>query len=185
MKKIFLLFTVLALMATASFAAPVPQPSKFDVFAGYSFASIDPGSGIPNLDFNGGVGSLAYNYTKHFSMVAELGGYHSGGLAGTSVEGTGITYLFGPKIRTKLCTPIGKLTPFAQVLVGGAYGSLEFPGGGGVSKNAFAASIGGGVDYELSKHWAARVAQVDYLLTDFPTGPQNGYRVSTGLVYHF
>ena len=59
-----------------------------------------------------------------------------------------------------------------------------------LSNNAFAMTVGGGFDVNLSRHFAVRPAQVDYLLTRFDelntnAQTQNNLRVSTGVVFHF
>jgi hypothetical protein len=48
--------------------------------------------------------------------------------------------------------------------------------------------LGGGVDANVSQHFAIRVAQVDYLFTDFQDGFTNhehNLRISTGVVFRF
>jgi opacity protein-like surface antigen len=84
------------------------------------------------------------------------------------------------------------VTPFAEVLFGAAHA------GGGVfttnSQNAFAMTVGGGVDYRFSRRLSIRPLKVDYLLTRFnefntfnalSTQTQNNLRVSTGIVFRF
>lgn len=51
-------------------------------------------------------------------------------------------------------------------------------------------AVGGGVDYNLTRHWALRPVQADYLLTRFSVGTlstqnQNNVRISTGVVFRF
>jgi opacity protein-like surface antigen len=81
------------------------------------------------------------------------------------------------------------VTPFGQVLFGTAHiGSTIF--GVSNSANAFAMTVGGGFDVNLSHHFAVRPAQVDYLLTRFDESTnnarsQNNLRVSTGIVFRF
>ena len=59
------------------------------------------------------------------------------------------------------------------------------------SQNAFAMTVGGGIDYRLSEHFSLRPAKVDYLLTRFNefgstnTQTQNNLRVSTGILFRF
>ena len=66
------------------------------------------------------------------------------------------------------------------------------------SATAFAMAFGGGVDIGLSRHFAIRAAQVDYLYTNFnsidalasglstTTGNhQNSFRYSGGVVWRF
>jgi opacity protein-like surface antigen len=59
------------------------------------------------------------------------------------------------------------------------------------SQNAFAMTVGGGLDYRLSSRFSIRPAQVEYLLTRFNeftdsrAQSQNNLRVSTGIVFRF
>jgi len=59
------------------------------------------------------------------------------------------------------------------------------------SQNAFAMTVGGGLDYRVSSHFSVRAAKVDYLLTrfnefnTFGAQNQNNLRVSTGIVFRF
>jgi hypothetical protein len=48
--------------------------------------------------------------------------------------------------------------------------------------------LGGGVDANISQHFAIRLAQVDYLFTTFQDGFTNhehNLRITTGLVFRF
>jgi opacity protein-like surface antigen len=75
------------------------------------------------------------------------------------------------------------------VLFGVAHGSADFAGTSG-SDNAFAMTLGGGVDYKLTDRFAIRPIKVDYLMTRFSeTGTsgqtQSNLRISTGIVFRF
>jgi opacity protein-like surface antigen len=97
------------------------------------------------------------------------------------------TYTFGPRVSIH---KLKVLTPYGQALFGGGHasGTLYPAGAPTLSRNAFAMELGGGVDANISKHFAVRLAQVDYLFTDFPDGFTNhehNLRVTTGLVFRF
>ena len=131
--------------------------------------------------------------------MADVGGYDGGD---NGLNGALVTYLFGPKIAIRR----GKITPFFQVLLGGAYTSADPPpavgllarrhaeggvaGGGGEfgSSNSFAMAVGGGIDLRASPRIAIRLVQTDYLLTKFQDGisnQQNSARISAGIVFGF
>jgi hypothetical protein len=112
-------------------------------------------------------------------------------------------YLFGPTVTANL----GRSAIFAHALFGEAHSSL----GAGVtvpivgsistgltSANAFAMAFGGGIDIGLTRHFAVRAVQVDFLRTQFNAtdalaaglssslgNRQNSYRLSTGIVLRF
>ena len=124
--------------------------------------------------------------TNWLGTVADFGGYHNGNILGTHIDGTLSTYLFGPRVSYHHA---GRMTPFGEVLFGTAHTSANLLGAG-ISSNAFAMSVGGGVDYKLSSHFAIRPVKVDYLMTRFSefangTQTQNNLRVSTGIVFRF
>jgi len=183
-KLVVCLFAFASLFAVAAYAQDVP---KLDVFAGYSYVRFNPStSGVNGFDLHGGSASAAYNFNHWLSGVADFGGYHSGNILGTGVDGTLSTYLFGPRVSYR---HYSRVTPFAQVLFGGAHASGRASGVSS-SDSAFAMSVGGGLDLKLSRHFSLRPAQVDYLLTRFNEGAtstqnQNNLRVSTGVVFRF
>src|SRR5271168_2444250 len=142
------------------------QATKFDVFAGYSYLRARPSTGTADdFSLNGGSVSVAYNFNNWLSAVADFGGYHNGSILGTGTDGTISTYLFGPRVSYHF----RRLTPFGEVLFGDAHASASVLGASS-SNNAFAMTVGAGVDYRLSRHLALRPLKVDYLLTRFPEG---------------
>ena len=172
----------LALCQTA-FAQETP---KTDVFLGYSYVRANPAtSGAPAFNLQGGAGQIAYNFNDYLGVVGDLGGYHVGKLNGVNVNSSLFTYLFGPRLsyhRSNL------LTPYAQVLFGGARAGSGALGAG--SENAFAMTVGGGVDVHPSKHIGVRLGQVEYLMSRFREISnnrltQNNLRVSTGILFRF
>lgn len=182
-----------AILLCAGIAA-AQDNSRFEVFGGYSYVRGDGsviGSGT-GFNFNGGTGSIAYNPIPWVGVVAEFSGYRwsgAGALAGD--DATVITYLFGPKVSYR----IGKFTPFVQSLFGDArlsgdvlcLGEGNCPG----SDNAFATALGGGLDWNVSRHVGLRLIQVDYLMTRFSvpgastSDQQNNVRASAGITFSF
>ena len=159
-----------------------------DVFAGYSYVRDNPATPRANsFNLNGGSASVAYNVNNWLSGVADFGGYHNTDILGRGGSDTLSTFLFGPRVSYR---HFGRITPFAQALCGvGHTGSALLNTRD--SQNAFAMTVGGGVDYRLTSRFSIRPAQVEYLLTRFNefTDPraqsQNNLRVSTGIVFRF
>ena len=196
MKKLALLCGAMLLFAGLASAQDSP---KVEAFGGYSYLRVNAGDGAPGANFNGGSGSLAYNFTPMLGVVADFGGYHWSQDGG---DGTAVTYLFGPKVALRH----GPITPFAQALFGGAHGSGNFfeicdtarihrEGGPGCeesgSENAFAFTLGGGVDWNATPHIGIRLIQAEYLFTKFNEGGdglpchQNNARISAGVVFRW
>jgi opacity protein-like surface antigen len=185
--KLKLLVSLLAVVSLFAVPAHAQDTPKVDIFAGYSFLRVNPSTaGVSSFSLNGGSASLAYNANNWLSGVADFGGYHNGNILSTGTSGTLSTYLFGPRVSYR---HFGRITPFGEVLFGVAHASASIAGTSG-SDHAFAMSLGGGLDYKLSTHFAIRPVKVDYLITRFSetgTGAQtqNNLRVSTGIVFRF
>jgi hypothetical protein len=135
---------LMGLLLLASLNAAAQDNSKVDVFGGYSYLRYTPVSGTSVTNFNGGVGSISYNMNGWIGVVGEVAGYHNGSVNGSIVSANVVTYLFGPKVFVNA----GKVTPFAQVLFGGAHASAS-DSGASASENAFAATLGGGLDWNV------------------------------------
>jgi opacity protein-like surface antigen len=185
--KLKLLVSLLAVVSLFGVSAYAQDTPKVDIFAGYSYLRENPSTaGVSSFSMNGGSASIAYNANNWLSGVADFGAYHNGNILGTGTSGTISTYLFGPRISYRRHE---RITPFGEVLFGVAHASASIAGTSG-SDNAFAMSVGAGVDYKLGTHFAIRPVKVDYLMTRFnETGTggqtQNNLRVSTGIVFRF
>ena len=183
---------VVSLLGFASLFAVAAQAQEerktIDVFTGYSYVRDNPSTPRANsFSLNGGNASVAYNFNNWLSGVADFGGYHNTNILGSGGSDTLSTYLFGPRVSYHR---FGRITPFGQVLFGVAHTGRALLATTN-SQNAFAMTVGGGVDYRLSSRFSIRPAQVEYLLTRFNefTDPraqsQNNLRVSTGIVFRF
>ncbi len=176
---------LLGLVFLASFSAAAQEIPKVDLFAGYTFVHTGPGIAVPSFNANGGLGSVALNLTNWGSLVVEVGGIHAGTINGTDVDATALTYLAGPKISF---FHRSKFSPFAQALFGFVNTNPGF-NQTTIDHNTFAMSPGVGLDWNATRHFGIRLAQVDYLLTRMPTATNqvnwNNFRYSTGVVFHF
>src|ERR1700688_908889 len=106
---------LLGLVFLVSFSAAAQDVPKVDLFAGYSYIHTGPGIALPSFNANGGIGSVAFNFTNWGGLVVEAGGIHASTINGTDVDATALTYLAGPKITL---FHRSKLSPFAQALFG-------------------------------------------------------------------
>lgn len=186
--KLRVVVSLLSLASLFAVAARAQERQTVDVFAGYSYVRANPeAAGSDGFNLNGGSASVAYNFNNWLSGVADFGGYHNTNILGSGVDGTLSTYLFGPRVSYR---HFSRVTPFGEVLFGVAHTGANFPNISN-SQNAFAMTVGGGLDYRISSHFSIRAAKVDYLLTRFNefntanTQTQNNLRVSTGIVFRF
>ena len=179
------------------------------IFGGYSYLR-NSSNGLSGNGFNGWDGQGTFNFTRYLGVTADFtGDYRT--LASTSLlPGVSAsanqhvyTYLFGPTVTGNF----GRSAVFAHALFGQAHSglgagvSLPIIGGistGVTSASAFAMEFGGGVDIGVTRHFAIRAAQVDYLRTNFTStdalstglssslnNRQNSFRYSGGIVFRF
>jgi hypothetical protein len=195
----------------AAKTAASDSPSKWDIFAGYSYlaphATVD--STLPNgtvepiafkAEEHGSVESLARYFNNFIGWQVDSGQHdryvdtQNGSDPGSSNSGL-LTFQTGPIFRY----PTGDITPWAHGMVG--IGELEGPLHQDY-KWGPTLTVGGGVDYEtpwFNHHLAIRLFEVDYEYLHVNYGPANyangaynaggranldGTRLATGLVYH-
>jgi hypothetical protein len=178
-------FLTVAVFCLVSLAASAQIPTKGNVFLGYSYMSADANSGSrPNL--NGWDGSLEGKFLPWVGIVADLNGQYGSQsitVGSTTVKPSQhyLNVLFGPQVSV----PIGKLTPFARVLIGVSHiniGSTSLSSS--TSDTSFGDAVGGGVDYKLIPGLAWRV-QADLVQTRFFGTSQKDFRLATGVVFRF
>jgi hypothetical protein len=179
---------LVVLILVIGFALPAKAQdvtTRFEAYAGYDYMRDNATNDITHVppsysvNGNGGSGQLEFNPTPRLGVVGDLGGYAvaRNGLP-TAHQ---ISYLFGPRVNFRG----GRVTPFAQVLLGAMWASDAIVLG---SKTAFATTAGGGIDVTVSRHFAVRPLQAEYFLTKFPDGAnnrQNNFRYSAGIAFRF
>ncbi len=191
----------LGAQTTGTTALPGSNPSRVDVFVGYSYfgahGEIKP-AGIPYSSINyGAMGSAAYYFNKYVGGELIFAAHPDGNNDGL------YTASAGPIFRA----PMQNFTLFAHALAGG--GKLVGPN----QSNPFiyhnpwqwgpTLTVGGGMDYDLpffDHRFSVRLFQADYRYIHADYGPsvavptiyQLGGRanlgaaeLSTGLVMHF
>jgi outer membrane protein with beta-barrel domain len=200
MKKAILAAGAVIFLSLSALGQETP---KAEVFGGYSYFRGDGGANL-----HGWNASITGNLNRWFGVTADFSGHYNSGssslainvpqvpLFTTSVDAnTNIhNFLFGGTFSHRGGE---RLVPFAHALAGFSRthvdGTSVITGlGGGTtttsfsgSDTAFAAAFGGGLDVKLTKKFAFRVVQADYLLTRFGSGTQSNARISTGIVFRF
>ena len=182
MRNSLALGLLFAIFGIAPLAKAQEEPSTLEVYGGYDFARSNANpkiNGVPpseSFNANGVSGQIEYNANNWLGLVADFSGYAVArrGFATTYQ----VSYLSGPRINLRH----GKVTPFAHLLLGGAWAEDGITFG---SVTAFGMTAGGGVDIGVSRHIAIRPVQAEYFLTKFPDGNnnrQNNFRFSAGLI---
>jgi hypothetical protein len=204
------LVIALLLFASTAFA------QKAEVYGDYTYMQYNPTvTGLQSRALNGAGGGIQYNFGKYFGIKGDFQGYMStewtlnvtsplttpsGGIipVGTyKSNSTMFTYLFGPVIRV----PAKRVTVFGEVLFGGSntnlYGRLYNQAiVGGASnevsgtQHPFTIALGGGLDFNVNKHVAFRLGEMDYVLTRYTnpftdTNNQNNFRYLGGMVFRW
>jgi outer membrane immunogenic protein len=188
--------TLLAVMAVSGVLAHGQKPTtaaapppRAEIALDYTYmrSNAPPGE-CSCFNLTGGSGTFAWRFTRNFSAVGDVTVTHSNDVSYTGQDLTLSAYTAGLRYTKHL----GQLHPFGQVLAGVAHasGSLATGSTGTISNAgaAFASNIGGGVDYDFSRHFGVRIIDADYLLTTFDNGSndhQNNLRLSAGVVIHF
>jgi len=178
---------VFGVVASAQETAPAAE-----VGFSYSYTRVNPGGALSSANANGGYGYVEYNFNRVVGLVADLGANYVGNVGGVQLQNTTFQYLFGPRFNWRM----SRFTPYVQTLVGGQrFSSGLDPSSSTLrlasAQNNFAAAIGGGIDYNLTKHIALKPIQVEYLVAEVsPAGRnlnfvQNNLRYSAGVVFRF
>jgi opacity protein-like surface antigen len=184
-----------------------PAVPKVELFLGYSYLRAMPelASGNRLVYLNGGSTNVAFNLNRYLGLVGDFGGFNDTRLLLTGaglnpsvnaqvVGGSVFSYFAGPRLSFR---DHGRLTPFAQVLVGGMHAS-DITLSGCTSnctflpaENTFAMTAGGGLDLKVRRHLSIRIVQAEYLMTSFESrntggsATQNDLRLSSGIVLRF
>jgi outer membrane protein OmpA-like peptidoglycan-associated protein len=176
--------------------ASAQAPSKWDLFAGYSYLA--PKGSIINTatqqDNARSVSccadvSLARYFTNYFGVQLE-GDFHKSGGNNTAVVHNQFS---GGSAGLIVRYPTEDITPFAHALIGGEDVSTTYYSNYNGDKAGIVLTAGGGIDYNtpwLDHHLAIRVFQADYQYVHanmFPIvrGNFNMARLSTGIVLSF
>jgi opacity protein-like surface antigen len=157
------------LLASGVNAQETPQ---YEAFAGASYSRED----LTNTKFINALGwhaSLDGTANNWVSAVFDFSGYYSSpkvnlGLSvPVPIDMSTYLYLFGPRFTYRKWH---RLTPFVEGLIGVANSKFTASSVGltnAVSSTTFAAGFGGGADYAISRGFAVRLIEVDYVPTRF------------------
>ena len=182
-------------------AAAQDQPvQKWEIYAGYSFFYPNttlhvqlPGALVPlssAVESNPwGIGaSGTYNFNRWLGLTID-GSNHWGSGELTVFKRIDDMRFDNISIGPKFTYRAGRFAPFVEVLAG----DHRFVSEVYHSVDKLGVMVGGGIDVDLSRHFAWRVVRVDYAYSNYQFGPAattartelRGLRGQTGLVYKF
>ena len=162
-------------------------PSLFELGVGYDYIDLSNAE-VDHL--HGADVSLFVNLTRWLALggdfVAGWGNEDVNSFFGNvDVSGERYIYVAGPRFSV---WPTPTMRIFAQALAGGVHAEAEADFGGGFHRNAsadaFAAIVGGGVDWRFTRNFYWRIIEADYLHMNF-TNEEDNLRLTTGLVFTF
>lgn len=161
-KQLLYTIVLLGLLCVHGFA------QRVEIFGGAQFEHLE--SSYNAVGWNA---SLTGNFKHVLGITGDFSGVYNSHRSDSSVY----TYTVGPVLTARL--PV--VQPFVHALFGGATLSRA-----GVSSNAFAMLVGGGLDLGFRKGIGFRLVQADWLMTKFGEQTQDRQgRVSAGIVLKF
>ena len=163
--KRFVLYTlsVAALLSVQAFS------QRVEIFGGAQFEHLQ--SSYNAVGWNA---SLTGNFKHVLGITGDFSGVYK---SRRGIDTSVYTYTLGPVLQARL--PV--VQPFVHALFGGATVT-----GSGLSDNAFAMFLGGGLDLGFRRGIAFRLVQADWMMTKFADETQNKQgRVSAGIVIKF
>jgi outer membrane protein OmpA-like peptidoglycan-associated protein len=194
-----LLAVVAVLCSVGTFAAAQDQPApKWELFGGYSF--VYPGADVHGVLPEGilpvssrleanprGIGaSLTYDFNRWFGLTGDISGHWGSGETGLNsrIDDAGFYNLsLGPKITFRSA----HFSPFLEALVGDH--RLEPDAFHDIDRLGL--MFGGGLDVNVTRHFALRLLRADYVMSSYRYGPSTttpstdlrGVRLQSGLVF--
>jgi len=141
------------------------------------------------FDLSGGSLSGSWSFHPRWAAVSEISGEYAGNGPSTGNSLTLASFLAGVRYSLPNSWQRGThgLQPFGQLLLGASHsgGGIAGEGDGAF---AFATRRGGGIDLPVRSHFAVRIIQIDYDLTEFRNSinnHQNNLLLGCGIVFRW
>ncbi|HTS37438.1 MAG TPA: hypothetical protein VMH04_17310 [Candidatus Solibacter sp.] len=182
-------FVAVLLLGTGAIAQTSDKVSeRVQVSGGYSYLGYSVyqlySGPWKNFAFNGWQASGAFTLAPHFAAEADFSGNYGSNGAGSNHNS--LTYMGGPRLSGDL----HRLTLYGHAL----FGALHFNGSYDPVATSFAAALGGGADFWITRHLGAQAVQIDDIINHNSSalgtdqggpGPRNHLRISTGITLRF
>ncbi|MGA2417197.1 MAG: outer membrane beta-barrel protein [Candidatus Sulfotelmatobacter sp.] len=175
---------------------------QMKVGANYTYVRGNAPPGVCGcFSMNGGSGSLEYDASPRWALVAEVSGERASSIGGNPAGLTLTSFTLGPRyswhypdlgsilFSQGIHKALVRIVPFGEFLVGVAHESGALTSGNAGltgSANTFAITAGAGVQWLYNSRVTLRPLQVDYYTTAFSNGlsdRQNNYRIGAGIVF--
>ncbi len=177
MRKLLLSLALVLMFSLVAAAQEFPQG---EIFGGYSYNRMGGGN------YNGWIASIVENAHHIVGVKGEVSGHY---LTTTNSFGKSENSLYhmvvGPQFAFRKSE---KMTPFFHAMVGATNRRLKTTPASAPqtdSHTMLAVVAGAGFDYNVTKGFAVRILQADYILNRFQRESFNNIRLSFGFVYRF
>jgi hypothetical protein len=177
MRKMLLSSVLILLVGMVAMAQEFPQA---EFFGGYSYDRVGGGN------YNGWIASIVENTHHMVGVKGEVSGHY---LTTTNSFGKSENSLYhmviGPQFAFRKSE---KMTPFFHVMVGATnrrFNTTPASAPQTDSHTMLAVVAGGGFDYNVTRGFAIRIFQADYLLNRYQGESINNFRFSCGAVVRF
>jgi Outer membrane protein beta-barrel domain len=186
----FALVMLSSVTAAAQTGAGTVSTPSVEIGAGYSL--LRAATVVTGFNMQGGNASVTINLNRRLGIVGDFGYHTTNFIPPTGFKLHVASYTFGPRVTLHRGD---HFNIFAHSLagVGHASGSLYTAGftqgtSPPAAQDAFALVTGAGVDLNVSRRWAIRAVQADWMFTTFPNGAsdrQHSLRLTFGVVLRF
>jgi hypothetical protein len=174
-------------LASAQTATP-----KLDLGITFIGDRTNPVNGSNSWLTGGGI-ELGVDAWHGLGIAADVQGLHTSVIGPQNIGVDLVSVTFGPRYRyTKpKASKLHSVSIFGEALLGEANAFNSFfpsPAGGITRANSLALNIGGGIDLGLSRRFAIRAVQANWLRTQLPNAAaniQNHLQLCAGLVVRF
>lgn len=169
------LITLMAIVVIVSGGVLAQETPKLESFLGYSYLRSDAQTfgAADNLDLHGWNAAFQVNANKWLGIKADFSGHYE---PDSSTDSKSHSFLAGPVFTLRG----DRLSPFSHVLLG----VVRDENNSG-EDTGFGMAVGGGLDVTLSRKFALRLFQADYLMGNSFDETQNNLRLSSGLTFRF
>lgn len=191
MRKLFFATIMIACAASFSFAQGGNDYNKYDIYVGFSHASVDFDADLEG--FNGFEAAATGNISRYIGLKGDYAfHFKSFDINGVDIEAKTHTLVGGVQFKDNAKET--KVKPFAHVMAGLTHARAEFnpvvciaqvgaPCPFNDSETGFSGVFGGGLDFRINDRVDFRAIQIDYNPTRLGNETQHNFRLSVGVVF--
>ena len=190
------IYALLLFFTLTSLSSHGQQYPRWELFTGFSYAHVNLGPEIGifqptdqnyyGMHVNGSFNPRRYLRILLCDFSVQIGGT-TVNVAPEKADVRTSQILFGPEFVRRS----GRVAPFGHSLIGITNARLVSRIGGSdiipdvVNHSSLAFGLGGGLDFQMSRMFALRAVQADYIPTRISGTWEHHFRISSGVVWTF